>query len=402
MSQRKLFVGLDIRNDYTMIAVLAPGQTEPELLSVSEAGDPAQVETAVPIPGTKDRLEGFLDKICRQEKIIVSGKESDPVNVMAAFLRRTLSLTKKKYPGDTIRQLVITIQQKDLRLINTIYRALEKLGIGKDRSMVADRQQSYIYYVMSQRKELWVNKVGLFDFEKDRLTYYQMQTDRFRRPVLVTVKERDYSDYAAIFNGDDNTPEEKASIFEGMVQGAIHGEIITTLYMSGEGFENGFADGVMKKLCVGRHLFRGDNLYVSGACYCARELSGMRKLEEFVYLDEDTVSSHITAEFYTDAKVQEVMLAKAGTPWYQIDQELDIIPDGDEELELRIRNVVTKESVTRMIPMEGIGGRTGRLVRIGLQLRFAGPNRCIVTVRDKGFGDKFPSSCRIWEEVIQL
>lgn len=401
MSRQKLYIGMDIRDDYTQLAIFAPGQMEPDVWAAEE-GEDSRIRTAVSIPGTEEQIEGFLEKIVHQEPVIAGGKECEPVNVLAAFLRKTLSLTKKKYPGEMIRRLVITTEYRDYRFISTVYRALEKLGIDKDRAMVVDRRQSYIYYVMSQRKELWVNQVGLFDFRKNALTYYQMQTDRFKRPALVRVTEKDYNDFAELLTGDENSDEEKASIFEGMVQGAIHGQIITTLYMTGEGFSSGFADGVMKKLCVGRHLFQGDNLYVCGACYLARENGGERKMEEFIYLDEDSVSSNISIQAYTDARAKEVLLAKAGTPWYQIDYELDVIPDGDEELELHIKNVVTREKTTHVIPMEGIPGRTDRKARVGIQIRFAGPDKCILTLRDKGFGTFFPSSYRIWEETVSL
>ncbi len=52
--------------------------------------------------------------------------------------------------------------------------------------------------------------------------------------------------------------------------------------------------------------------------------------------------------------------------------------------------------------MEGIWGRTDRKARISMRIRFAGADRCIITVRDKGFGEMFPSSYRIWEETIML
>lgn len=400
MSQQKLYVGVDLRNDITQIAVLEPLKSEPEVLAAKDGS--LQIRTQIDVPGSHEQISDFLEKIYRQEPVYAEGKESDPVNILAAFFRKTLSLTKKAYPGEAIRKLVITAEYRDYRFIANIYLALEKLGIYKDRAMVVDRRQCYIYYVMSQKKELWVNQVGLFDFGKDKLTYYQMQSDRFKRPTLVGVVERDYSDYIEMLCDPESSREERGKVFEGMVQGAIHGQIITTLYMTGEGFADGFADEVMKKLCVGRHLFRGDNLYVSGACYLARELAGEKKVDDFLYLDEDSVPAHVYIQGYTDARVQELLLAKAGTPWYQIDYELDLIPDGDEELEVQVKNVITKEKSTRLIPMEGIQGRTDRKARIGVQVRFAGPDKCILTVRDKGFGEFFPSSYRIWEETITL
>ncbi len=404
MSQRTLYVGLDIRDDITQIAVLEPSKEGPDILMAGGegGGQTMNIKTEVEIPGSGLRVQGFLEKIYRQETIYADGRKSNPVNILAAFLRRTLSLTKKKYPSESIRMLVVTTEYRELSFITTVYKALEKLGIGKDRALVADRGQSYVYYVMSQKKELWVNQVGMFDFRDSRITYYQMQADRLKRPAIVKVAEKDYSDYAQLFISGEQTDEEKSSIFEGMVHGAIHGQIITSLYMTGAGFENDFAADVMKKLCVGRHLFKGDNLYVCGACYMARELGGERRLDDVVYLGEDIVTSDLTIQVYADAQERELPLVRAGTAWYHIEKEMDLIPDGDQELAVCIKNVVTKKQSVRLIPMDGILGRTDRRARVGIQIRFSGPDRCIMTLRDKGFGEFFPSSYRIWEETITL
>lgn len=404
MSQRTLYVGLDIRDDITQIAVLEPSKEGPDILMAGGegGGQTMNIKTEVEIPGSGLRVQGFLEKIYQQETIYADGRKSNPVNILAAFLRRTLSLTKKKYPSESIRMLVVTTEYRELSFITTVYKALEKLGIGKDRALVADRGQSYVYYVMSQKKELWVNQVGMFDFRDSRITYYQMQADRLKRPAIVKVTEKDYSDYAQLFISGEQTDEEKSSIFEGMVHGAIHGQIITSLYMTGAGFENDFAADVMKKLCVGRHLFKGDNLYVCGACYMARELGGERRLDDVVYLGEDIVTSDLTIQVYADAQERELPLVRAGTAWYHIEKEMDLIPDGDQELAVCIKNVVTKKQSVRLIPMDGILGRTDRRARVGIQIRFSGPDRCIMTLRDKGFGEFFPSSYRIWEETITL
>ena len=74
---------------------------------------------------------------------------------------------------------------------------------------------------------------------------------------------------------EEPVPEEsgenaRGSVVEAMVKGALHGQVITTVYMTGKGFADGFADAIMTQLCVGRHVFRGDNLYVFGACFIAR------------------------------------------------------------------------------------------------------------------------------------
>ena len=403
MGQRSLYIGVDLREEYSQLALLVPQGQEPKPVGDprDESGE-TKIPTVVTIPGTKETIGHFLEKIVNDELIYAAGVETDAVNVLAAYFQKILSFTRREYPEGMIRRLVVTTKYRDFRFVSQIYRALEKLGIGKDRAMVVDRRQCFVYYVLNQKKDLWVNQVGLFDYEDHEITYYQMHMDRYQHPPLVTVSQKEYPDYVKMLEEPGIDISEKPSVVETMVQGALHGQVITSVYMTGKGFADGFADAVMTQLCVGRHVFRGDNLYVFGACFVAREYSGEKKMEPFLYMDEDTIPVNISMQAYTNAKVQEIVLAKAGTPWYQVDYEVDLISDGEDELQIRVSDMRQRSAHTHILTMDGIRGRLDRKARIGLQIRFAGVDKCIFTLRDKGFGSFFPSSHRIWEETIML
>lgn len=403
MGQRSLYIGVDLREEYSQLALLVPQGQEPKPVGDprDESGE-TKIPTVVTIPGTKETIGHFLEKIVNDEPIYAAGVETDAVNVLAAYFQKILSFTRREYPEGMIRRLVVTTKYRDFRFVSQIYRALEKLGIGKDRAMVVDRRQCFVYYVLNQKKDLWVNQVGLFDYEDHEITYYQMHMDRYQHPPLVTVSQKEYPDYVKMLEEPGIGISEKPSVVETMVQGALHGQVITSVYMTGKGFADGFADAVMTQLCVGRHVFRGDNLYVFGACFVAREYSGEKKMEPFLYMDEDTIPVNISMQAYTNAKVQEIVLAKAGTPWYQVDYEVDLISDGEDELQIRVSDMRQRSAHTHILTMDGIRGRLDRKARIGLQIRFAGVDKCIFTLRDKGFGSFFPSSHRIWEETIML
>ncbi len=403
MGQRSLYIGVDLREEYSQLALLVPQGQEPKPVGDprDESGE-TKIPTVVTIPGTKETIGHFLEKIVNDEPIYAAGVETDAVNVLAAYFQKILSFTRREYPEGMIRRLVVTTKYRDFRFVSQIYRALEKLGIGKDRAMVVDRRQCFVYYVLNQKKDLWVNQVGLFDYEDREITYYQMHMDRYQHPPLVTVSQKEYPDYVKMLEEPGIDISEKPSVVETMVQGALHGQVITSVYMTGKGFADGFADAVMTQLCVGRHVFRGDNLYVFGACFVAREYSGEKKMEPFLYMDEDTIPVNISMQVYTNAKVQEIVLAKAGTPWYQVDYEVDLISDGEDELQIRVSDMRQRSAHTHILTMDGIRGRLDRKARIGLQIRFAGVDKCIFTLRDKGFGSFFPSSHRIWEETIML
>lgn len=398
MSERTLLLGYDLGDEKTQMTVYDRQSMEPVLIGQTEENPDAMMSTEIVLEN-RPPLRGFLSRIRRGEEITVDGKVSHPVHVLAYYFRKTLSLTRQQYPGETIKQLVVTVEEATQELVGLLYEALEQLGIGRERAFIISHKQSFLYYVLYQKKELWVNDVGLFDYGRHRLTYYQMQVDRSKNPILVGVQEKDYSDARDLpVTGD----EHQAAVFENVVYGAIHKQLLSTLYMTGDGFEGGWADPVFRKLCIGRRLFKGSNLYVSGACYAARELGESQRLSDYLLLDEEMITCHLSILVYANAKEQEIQLARAGTPWYMVDREISLIPAGENEITLTSQNVFDRREKQFILDLEPVMGKLDRHCRLGLRVRFASPKRCVVTIRDDGFGELFPTSNRVWEKAFDV
>lgn len=398
MSERTLLLGYDLGEEKTQMAVYDRKTMEPLLIGQTEENPDALISTEIISEGNHI-LTGFLSQIRQGKEIMVEGKVSHPVNVLAYYFRKTLSLTRQQYPGETIQQLVVTVADAGQEFASLLYEALEQLGIGRDRVMIISHKQAFLYYVLYQKKELWVNDVGLFDYNANQLKYYQMQVDRSKNPILVGVQEKDYSDALDLA---DSGEEHRAAVLENVIYGAIHKKLLSTLYMTGDGFEGDWADPVFHKLCVGRRLFKGRNLYVSGACYAAKEMGDSQRLEDYLLLDDDMISSHLFIQIYADAKQQEFQLARAGTPWYIVDQEISLIPFGENEVTLTARDIFDHREKQFILELEPVMGRLDRHCRLGLRVRFASPKRCIVTLKDEGFGDFFPTSNRVWEKSFDI
>lgn len=398
MGERTLLLGYNLGDEKTQIAVYDKKTREPVLIGRTEENPDAFIDTEIVMEG-REPLVGFVDKIRRGEEIVMDGRHSHPANVLAHFFRKTLSLTRQQYPGETIRQLVVTARNVTQEFAQIIYEALEKIGIGKERAFVAGYKQSFLYYVLYQKKDIWVHDVGLFDYYNRHLTYYQMHVDSAKKPKLVGVNEKDYSDAIEFPDSDDGY---QASVIENIIYGAVHKQLLSTLFMTGDGFEGNWADAVFRKLCIGRRLFKGQNLYVSGACFAAREIAETPRLENYLLLDDEMIKNQVWIKAYADAGEQEIVLAKAGTPWYLVDEEVDIIPDGDNEILLMVRNVFHQGEKQFLLDLEPVLTRVDRHCRIGMRIRFSSPDTCVVTLKDKGFGEFFPTSHRIWEKSFKL
>lgn len=399
---RSLLVGLDLCNDLTQIAVYNKKTFEPDLIGATEENPDGVMESIVIMQNDTEMIKGFISSIQNGNPILRDGKPIDEVKLLSYYFRKLLSLVKNQYPAETILQLVITVEEQEMIFVDKIYAALEEIGIGRDRATVIDHKQSYLYYALCQEKDLWMSDVGMFEYGEKGLFYYQINIERRRSPILAGINKRDYTEAMILHKEEGNETAVREAIFENIVRSAIHRQVISTLYMTGKGFDGGWANEVLQRLCVGRRVFVGKNLYVSGACYAARELSGQGKLEEFVFLDDDMIAVHITTNVYVDAEIKEVILAKAGTPWYQAGREVDLIPDSEEELTISVKHILRRETTNHMITLEGIKGRTNRMARIGVKIQFADTKTCIITIKDKGFGDFMPSSNRIWERTITI
>lgn len=136
---------------------------------------------------------------------------------------------------------------------------------------------------------------------------------------------------------------------------------------------------------------------MSGACLMAREMAEEKRLGDYLLLDEQMVTSQVAVNLYAEAKQQKVVLVEAGVPWYLVDEELELIPSGETELALQTKNVLTQKEKQFMIELDPLTGRLDRRCRLMLRIRFESPSQCIVTIKDEGFGELFPTSNRIWE-----
>ena len=57
----------------------------------------------------------------------------------------------------------------------------------------------------------------------------------------------------------------------------FQGRIVSSAYLTGDGFDGGWMKRSVSLLCQGRRAFMGKNLYSKGACYAAAVLDGQQE-----------------------------------------------------------------------------------------------------------------------------
>lgn len=418
--KRSLLVGLDLGEKITQLSCFDHKLFEPvpvgrsknhteereyeirtALVAIPAMGEWRFVDTEEEIPENGVLVDRILHHVREEELFTVEGYTFQSKDVLKRFLVKILSLLTEYYPTEKICRLVISIPQKHPILNQILREACEDMGIQKDRLVIQSHKQSYMYYAVSQPKELWLNNVGMFEFDQEHLAYYQINTDRRTTPWIIGVNQKDLDDQLD-FSMIHDEGVDISYAFENLAETVMHKKMVTTLYVTGEAFEYEWADDALKQLCNGRRVFRGQNIYTKGACYAAREFSEEAKLEQCLFLDEDMITSNIAIRTYHEAEMKDVVLAKAGTCWDEIDASIDVIPDEEMEIQLTAQNVLKHETTAHMLSLSGFTDRENKMTRFTIRVRFADPETCIITLKDNGFGEFYPSSNRIWERSIKV
>ncbi len=415
--ENKLIVGMDLCNDYTQISLYNNSKYEVESFFLDTEEQEYKIPTVLAVrEDTKEWLFGKDALQCSYERkgrllknflaysqpnIEIYGIQFTRVQIYERFLRKVLLLLKRDYPNEIIHQLVITLKKAEPELMKELYVALESLGLKKNRVRILSHEQSYLYFALSQKKELWMNDVAMFEYDKEGLFYYQISIDRRNRPMLVGVVKKDFSDIMT-YSMIKEKPESLCYMFENISTNVFHKQIISTIYLTGEGFEANWIKPLLQQLCIGRRLFMGQNLYCYGACYAAKEESQGDRFAGFAFLSSDSLPYSVAMQLYTNGELKNVTLVETATPWYEVKQTFSVILDGENELTFVLRDALNKTTQTRIIALDGLETelRMERGSRVEIRLTSNADKELIVTIKDQGFGSMYPSSFRIWEKII--
>lgn len=411
-----MIVGLDLCDDFSQLSVYNSAAMQPESLSITK--DPAKfrIPTALAMNRhsgewffgedaiTRYKDEGclFVDHIIsrgiRNEALEQTFARFSPAGLIERFLRLIFGGLKMK-TGEEILKVVCTLEVKDEKLVENVRAAFLNMGIGDDRLTIQTHMESFMYYVVSQNREIFVNDVALFEFTKEGLKYYRLSFGKKQMPLVVSTDFMDLADTISFDQIKSGDIDRLVYSFRNVVKGAFTGRFISSVFATGVGFENNWADDVFREMSSGRKVFRGQNLYTKGACYAAR-LFALGQGDEFRYLSEDVVKSDIFLKVSRHDGDGQIQLARAGDSWKDIFSENTIILQDTNELNLVIRNTMRNEMYTETMKLEGIFIGEDRVTRLNVRTCFADKSTAVITIRDMGFGDFFETNFRIWEKLV--
>ncbi len=418
MDPKALIIGYDLGTELSQIAVGSMTE-EPDSICITPNSGDAVIPTVLCVRNdSKDWLFGeeavrfhnrnagyfvddILNKVIRGESEVIFDIEYSADELLTRFVRKTMSAVHQKYVNDTVEKVVVTTRTITPALVEAVLRAMEETGIRRDRVEFQPYIMSFMYYAVCQRKEYWVNDVALFDYNENGLFYYQMSTSRKASPTTVTTQTADLSDLMDASMLDNMQESRLQYSFRLVRDKVIQRQIISTILVTGKGFEGTWPDEILRSMTTGRHVLKGQNLYAKGAAYYARYRDD-EKFADYLFLTEDMVRSTISIRMFKDNRIADYPLVRAGEKWKDIKAKTVGILDDTDEIYFTVFNAVRKDTQYFIMNLKNLHRRENKTTRVAIKVNFLDRDTAVCTVSDLGFGQFFPNSYRVWEKIISL
>ena len=158
-------------------------------------------------------------------------------------------------------------------------------------------------------------------------------------------------------------------------------------------------------LCMQRRkVYYGNNLFAKGACAAGKERLE-DKIAEGVPLYESCSCAERCGNGNAGNGCTGVLPAywRLGKNWYECRAGCELILDDITELVFVVGTFGEKHKKKVIMGLPGLPAkRPNRDYRLSLALAYVSQKKCRVVVKDLGFGEMFPSSGKVWDELVEL
>ena len=410
-------LGIELNDQYCQISFYDEEKNEPETLET--AVDNYQIPLILGyyreqwVYGREAKRLATVNEGCtvtdlferakRQEKVRVGAKNHDAVWLLAKFFQ--LALAQFRH----IEYLTFSVPYTDIDISKMLKGVGQFVGVPKESVYVQDYKESFCHYMFYQPKELWQYEAALFYCDRNEIRAYMLRRLRKLRgrgdELFVAVDEvanAHMKELAAVYpvlNVDKAKDADER--FKSFIQSVFDKKVVSSVYLTGEGFENNWYPASLKVLCNGRRAFLGNNLYSRGACYTA-----YRKCRDYedspIYLDNTKMTDQICLRMRVGGKEGWYPIVQWGSHWYEADGQWDVLLEDTSDIEIHIESLGSGELQAETVSLAGLPERKDYALRLTIEVMFLDEYTCRISFRDAGFGEFFQATDFHVEKTIHL
>lgn len=420
--KNKVVIGYDLGNAFSQISYFELGEQEPRTISSVAGTEQYNIPSVLckrvgvgqwyygreALKNTGDNgilVENLVEKALCGEEVLVEEATFDPVALLTLFVKRSLSLLNMQISMSQVEAFMFTVEELTPRMVEVLSRVVAGMNLKCSKIYFQSHIESFYYYTLKQQQELWKNEVMLFEYNEE-LRMMNFFCNRNTVPHVVLIHHLDFSkmprcQWAMEELERDRQQKELDDQFREICEDCLKDRNVTTIYLIGDGFKEGWTKESLKILCRNRRVFQGNNLYSKGACYGVMEKIYPSEITgNYVYLGEDKLKSNIGMKALRHGEDSYLAILDAGVNWYEAKADFDVILESGNTISLIITPLTGENLQERPILLEGLPERPRSTTRLRIHAEMTAVNRLSVEIHDMGFGELFKSSGRAWTQSL--
>jgi|GEM_PF-54330 len=413
MEKNGLIIGYDLCKDFCRISCFRDGEAEPEDFAFSDNENPYILHNSICKKKGADQwfvgaqayeaaLMGSGAVVDKLLKIVemngfstLEGKRYSAEDLLYYFIRESLSGLLKSRGTNEIASIVFTLQEPEPRVIDALNASTKRLGLPEGTVHVISHTESFLYFAISQKRELWTNLSVLYDLSANGLHYYEMETLRGMTPNVARAKCSFLEDgFSPAILSSSSGQRLADNIMTSCIDRMLSKKVVSSVYLSGNGMEKcqEWGPSFIKLLCQRRRVFYIENLFAKGAAYAAADRLNPVSAYPFRFMCKGHIDVDICLSVMRGSNRQNLCVAAGGENWFDVHTEIDFIVDEEDAVRFTVRRLNDKTDGEIIVPLDEFKKLGRRENRYHLSAKFISGEIFSVTVTDKGFGDFYPAS----------
>ncbi|MFQ9516134.1 MAG: DUF5716 family protein [Eubacterium sp.] len=395
-----VILGIDFSMDFTQLAYL-DDEGNPQSICVgtednfmiptvvcynSELKEWSAGEEAV----NKGRLE--KSQLYKELPSMLNGDDNEELtNIMSAYMSYLLKLAVNYCNGRLIKNILITVDDVTPAVIEGLTKTFVTLGYAEDDIKIISHSESFVYYVLNQNKDIWINNVYFLNFNRHGFVGRRLNVIKGKPPHVVDVSVENLDELVSM-KMLKQSAEAVDQILADHMEEKLKKYVVSGIYLSGEGFYTDGWEKTLSVMCRNRRVFKGNNLIVKGAAYGAKEFFYTPSLDQYLISCKGRTRVKVTMAVKHKEREKFITLSNIGDYWYQARSKAECILENPAEAVFEIHDIMNHRNETFKIDLTGFPTRPPKTTRIEINFKYVSENKFEIEIRDLGFGEFFKSS----------
>ncbi|MDE6760256.1 MAG: hypothetical protein K2J90_06165 [Lachnospiraceae bacterium] len=346
-------------------------------------------------------VEDIVGNIDSSEHVVVEGGAYTYDVLLLILLKTLIEEFLERSEEYQLCGLTVTLETYHPKIYDVVGKLKDELELSKDSFYIMSHENAFFQYVMNQDERLRTNSVAMFEYGTEGMEYYRIDKKHQGNAKIFYLGHQDMKadvTYAMLFEDVEKLDRH----FTEIARKKMKETYISTVYLTGPGFNDKWIEESTKVLCDGRRVFMGQNIYTKGACYHAK-LGAYEADKDCILCTEGSIPFDIGVSIGDmEGRNQFYPIAIGGREWYNMRGKVTLILDDTNRIDMVYRDKVTKEVQKEIIEIHGLPKRPPKTTKISLEVELYDEKLGAIVIRDVGFGKIYPTTNKIYRKEFSI